>query len=278
MIADYQRLLTFDLDGKYLYTTKMEGSSAMNEIVSTQKNTILGLHGSIRIFHNYLFSEIGKEGVLRLLFEREKAEAQKARLLIAWRALLSTDSCYYFKYSYCDTIFSLSHDLEQAEPAYYIDYGKKKIPMIEVAPDEDVLSWEKKLKRLNDYWDIASFGVGKDFLYIGTTDKAYNGYLTLYSHRTQKIFTARKLLDDMYLKGNVIPITAKRIPHNMVGNDIILEVSPKVLLDGYKRFRTDLSEPKREEFKQNYPEWYRICTSLKEDDNPVLLRIKIKSF
>ena len=82
----------------------------------------------------------------------------------------------------------------------------------------------------------------------------------------------------MYLQGNIIPITAKRIPHNMDGNDIIWEIDPKILLEGHKQYMKNLSEPKREEFKQKYPEWERICTSLKEEDNPVLLRIKIKQF
>lgn len=127
---------------------------------------------------------------------------------------------------------------------------------------------------MDDYWDTASIGVGESFTYLGSTDKAFKGYLTLYSHRTKKSFSARKLVDDMYLQGNIIPITAKRIPHNMDGDDIIWEISPQILLNGY----ANLSEPEREKFKQKHPEWERICTSLKEEDNPVLLLIKIKQF
>ena len=47
--------------------------------------------------------------------------------------------------------------------------------------------------------------------------------------------TAKKLVDDMYLKGNVITVTGKRIPHNMDGDDIIWEIKPRILMKGYQR-------------------------------------------
>ena len=61
-------------------------------------------------------------------------------------------------------------------------------------------------------------------------DKARKGYLSLYSKRSKKILTAKKLVDDMYLQGNIIPVTARRIPHNMDGNDIILGSRAKHLV------------------------------------------------
>lgn len=185
---------------------------------------------------------------------------------------MSTGGYHYLKYPFGDTIFSISQDLKKISPLYYIDYGEKKLPNIKISHNENVLTWEKKLKELDDYLETASIGVGEDFTYLGITDKALGGYLTLYSHRTKNSFSTRKLVDDMYLQGNIIPITAKRIPHNMDGNDIIWEIEPRILLEGYK----NLSEPKREIFKQKHPEWFRICTSLKEDDNPIIFRIKIK--
>ena len=86
--------------------------------------------------------------------------------------------------------------------------------------------------------------------------------------------TAKRLVDDMYLKGNVITVTGKRIPHNMDGNDIIWEIKPRILMKGYQR----LSATDRETLQQKYPAWDQISSSLKEDDNPVLLRIKVKDF
>lgn len=177
-------------------------------------------------------------------------------------------------YSFCDTIYSISSDMQKIASSYYIDYTPKKLPNIPIEPNENGQSWKKKLNHLDDYLKTSSIGVGDNFLYIGITDKAYKGYLSLYSKRSKKILTAKKLVDDMYLKGNVIPVTAKRIPHNMDGNDIIWEVEPSILLDGYQQ----LSTAEREVLKQKYPAWYKVCSSLKEDDNPILLRIKVKDF
>ena len=47
-----------------------------------------------------------------------------------------------------------------------------------------------------------------------------------------------------------------------------------LLMKGYQR----LSAADRETLQQKYPAWDQICSSLKEDDNPVLLRIKVKDF
>lgn len=276
VVADYHRLLHFDSEGRFLNSIKMNFSAA--EIVSSHDNEIIAYLVLPTLFQNHLLSKIDKEGNQELFFNRGETAAIKCNLLRTWRSFMSTDTCCYLKYPFCDTIFSISQDLRNISATYYIDYGKKKLSDIEVDPNENVLTWEKKLNRLNDYLETASIGIGDDFLYIGTTDKAYKGYLTLHSLRTKKSVSARKLVDDMYLKGNIIPITAKRIPHNMDGNDIIWEIEPNILLKGYKQYWSNLSEPKREEFKQNYPEWHRICTSLKIDDNPVLLRIKVKSF
>lgn len=272
VLADYHRLLHFDSEGRFLNSIKMNFSAA--EIVSSQDNEIIAYLILPTLFQNHLLSKIDKEGNQELFFNRGETAAIKCNLIRTWRSLMSTGNCHYFNYPFSDTIFSISQDLKNISPLYYIDYGEKKLSNIEVAPDEDVLTWEKKLKRLDDYWDTASMGVGENFTYLGMIDKAFKGYFTLYSHRTKKSFSARKLVDDMYLQGNVIPITAKRIPHNMDGDDIIWEIDPKILLKGY----VNLSEPEREKFKQKYPEWERICTSLKEEDNPVLLRIKIKQF
>ena len=270
VVADYHRMLHFDSEGRFLNSIKMNFSAA--EIVSSHDNEIIASLILPTLFQNHLLSKIDKEGNQELFFNRGETAAIKCNLLRTWRSFMSTGGYHYLKYPFGDTIFSISQDLKKISPLYYIDYGEKKLPNIKISHNENVLTWEKKLKELDDYLETASIGVGEDFTYLGITDKALGGYLTLYSHRTKNSFSARKLVDDMYLQGNIIPITAKRIPHNMDGNDIIWEIEPRILLEGYK----NLSESKREIFKQKHPEWFRICTSLKEDDNPIIFRIKIK--
>ena len=276
VIGDYQRLLHFDLQGQFLHAKKIEtppteGNFSPVEILPTRNNEYLTF---LSFPQKHLLLRINNEGKQDFFFDPGKNGALKCQFLRTWRALFSTDSCFYLSYPYCDTIYSISSDLSKITPSYYIDYTPKKLPDIPVDPKDDCLSWEKKLSHLDDYLKTSSIGAGDDFLYIGITDKAYKGYLSLYSKRSKKIMTAKKLVDDMYLKGNVITVTGKRIPHNMDGNDIIWEIKPRILMKGYQR----LSATDRETLQQKYPAWDQICSSLKEDDNPVLFRIKVKDF
>ena len=274
VIADYQKLLYFDSEGKFLHSNKINQSFSATELLSTKENDILVFLTLPNLFQNYLISKIDKEGNQNFFFNPGKEEALKCNFRTIWRAFLATDSSFYLAYPFCDTIYSISPDLKKIASIYYIDYGDKKLPNIPIDPEDDCLSWQKKLNRLDDYAERISTGIGDNFLYIGIMDKARKGYLSLYSKRSKKILTAQKLVDDMYLLGNVIPITPKRIPHNMDGNDIIWEVEPRILMEGYQR----LSAADRETLQQKYPAWDQICSSLKEDDNPVLLRIKVKDF
>ena len=131
---------------------------------------------------------------------------------------------------------------------------------------------------MTDYFYINSFGLADHYVYVGSTNKVFQNFLTLYSRKTGRTFSSHRLVDDMYLKGNILPLTAKVIPHNSDNGDILWEVEPNYLIDGYRKYMSNLSEPRRAEFKEKYPDLVRICTSLKEDDNPVLLRIKVKEF
>ena len=277
VLADYKQLLHFDTEGKFLYTSKSEfpraeGDFALFEILPTKDHAYLG----VPLFpQKHLLVKVNDDGSkLDFFFDPGEKEILKSQFLKTWRGLVPSDSCYFLIYSFCDTIYSISPDMQKIASAYYIDYAPKKLPDIPVDPKDDCLSWKKKLSHLDDYLKTSSIGAGDDFLYIGITDKAYKGYLSLYSKHSKKIMTAKKLVDDMYLKGNVITVTGKRIPHNMDGDDIIWEIKPRILMKGYQR----LSAADRETLQQKYPAWNQICSSLKEDDNPVLFRIKVKDF
>ena len=278
IIADAQKFLVYDEDGVFSYAISLDTFFSAKEIVCTTTNDILALYASPDLFDNNMLSIVSREGVERNFFNRGKIEAIRCGLLNNWRSLVSTDTCYYLNYAYCDTIFAISQDFKDFSAKYSIDYGKNKLSNIEVHPNEDVSTWRKKLSAVDNYLNAISIGIGDYYLYIGTTNKTYDGYLTLYSLKNKKSITARKLIDDMYLKDMLVPITAKRIPQNMDDNDIIWAIESTILIDGFKQYWSNLSAPRREAFKRDYAEWYRICTSLKEDDNPVLMRIRVKDF
>ena len=276
--ASYRKIQVYDSIGNYLKTIKI-GDLSTKEILSAPSNKLLILN-FVSVRHaNNLLTLVDEKGVEKKFFDVGKIRATRSSQRINSNSICYHSPFYYVNNPFENVVFSIAeNNMEDIKPVYYMDYGSKNIDKIEVTEDDDFMSWLKKLETTDDYMTIVSFGVSDDYLFAGSTDNLYNGYLTLYSKKTKNSLSARKLVDDMFLKGNVIPITAKRIPHNMDGNDIIWEMEPEILINGFKQHWSNLSEPRREAFKRDYAEWYRICTSLKEDDNPVLMRIKVKDF
>ena len=194
-----------------------------------------------------------------------------------WRDLSLFKSTLYFMYPYGDTIYSIDNK-DNIKRLYSIDFGDKSIPADLFDEKGDELALEKKTSKLEDYMHATAFSYTDKYIYIGSYNKVYQGFFTLYSKMNKHTLTAHKLIDDMFLKGNVITISIKNLPRNTESNDILFPLDPEYLINGYKHYMSYLSDAGREEFRKKYPELVRICTTLKEDDNPVILRIKVKDF
>ena len=267
--------------GNFIRTIKT-GELVSKEILYLKDNEILSLHFTPILHENNLLALIDTTGVKEYFFNIGEEYAICSSRSIIERSLLSTAQNYYVSIPYNNTIFRANQDsMVNVKPFCYIDYGSLNISnQIDLKKVKDFDSWLKEQEKLNDYMIISSFGVANsnNYLYIVSVDKSHSGYFTLYSLRTKKHVSSHKLRDDLFLKGNIITVSGKHHPHNMDGNDIIWEMEPEILINGFKQYWSNLSAPRREAFKRDYAEWYRICTSLKEDDNPVLMRIKVKDF
>ena len=96
--------------------------------------------------------------------------------------------------------------------------------------------------------------------------------------------SGNQIKDDMYFKGNVLVLYGGKPGSNLRsrlcndGGDLIWPVQPKVLLDGYEAYRDVLTKERWELFRKKYPRLVEVCEQLKLDDNPVLLKIKLKDF
>lgn len=276
VISTYRKLLLYDNLGNFIYSIPLDDLSP-KEILSTQNNEILSYNFGSVYFDNKLLSLINKHGIDHMFFCRSNSEARKSDLLVNWRSLVEHDSSFYLNYPYCDTIFSITPS-EIITAKYAIDYGNMKLRNFIIDKDESLNNWEDRLRKSGDYLSVASYGISDHYVYIGSIDNNNVGYLTLYSFKSQQAISAHKLIDDIFLKGNIIPLTAKQIPHNMVGNEIIWELEPDILISGFNRYWSKLSDSDKESFKFQYPDLYHICTLLKDDDNPILLKMRIKNF
>ena len=272
----YPKIINYDSTGIFLSENKMDLFAF--EFLKTNNDNFIVLHYGALHYDNNLFDIIDKQGNIKeSIFKLSELESLKSNFLQDWRSLSSFKSSIYFMYPYCDTIYSIDNK-ENIKRLYYIDYGSKKIPDGLIDKKDDVFSWEKKLFRFDDYLHASAIGVTDNYIYVGSINKSFQALFSLYSKRDQHVLTAHTLIDDMFLKGNKLTITARNMPHEIDGNDILWPLDPEYLINGYKHYMSYLSEAGREEFRKKYPGLVKICTTLKEDDNPVILRIKVKDF
>ena len=275
-VTSYRKIINYDSIGVFLSESKTDYLGF--EFVYIGNNNYIFLDRNTIEHGNKLFTIMDNQGVIkRRLFKQSKTEAKKSGFLVNARSLVTLKSTLYFIYPYCDTIYSIDNKLNITYP-YYINYDNKKIPEKLLSVNDNQDAWEKKLSRLDDYIHAVAIGVTENYIYIGSVNKSFQAFFTLYSKKDKHVLTAHKLVDDMLLKGNIFNVTAKNMPYNMDGNDILWPLDPHYLINGYKHYMSYLSETGREEFRKKYPELVKICTTLKEDDNPVILRIKVKDF
>ena len=274
--TSYRKIINYDSTGIFLSENKTDFLGT--EFIYTGHNHYTYFDCNAIQHGNKLLSVIDNNGTIkRKLFMVSKLEANKSSLTIDWRSLSFFESTLYFMYPYGDTIYSIDNK-ENIKRIYSINFGDKRIPTDLFDVNDDVLSSKKKLSKLEDYMHATAIGYADKYIYIGSYNKVFQGFITLYSKMNKHTLTAHKIVDDMFLKGNVIALKEKRLPHNMDGNDILWPLDPEYLINGYKHYMSYLSDAGREEFRKKYPELVRICTTLKEDDNPVILRIKVKDF
>ena len=274
--TSYRKIINYDSTGVFLSESKTDFLGF--ELIYTGNNNYFFLDDQAIHHGNRLFYIMNNQGIIKKrLFEMSKLEANKGSMIIDWRKLSLYKSTLYFMYPYGDTIYSIDNK-DSIKRLYSIDFGDKRIPADLFDENEDELTLEKRASKLKDYMHATAFSYTDKYIYIGSYNKVYQGFFTLYSKMNKHTLTAHKLIDDMFLKGNVITISIKNLPRNTESNDILFPLDPEYLINGYKHYMSYLSDAGREEFRKKYPELVRICTTLKEDDNPVILRIKVKDF
>ena len=188
-----------------------------------------------------------------------------------------------FHYPYNSYIYQIDAETLEHSPKYKIDYGDRTFTWDMF--DENVASvkdWSDQSKREKNASTCEILSLNDYFLFT-TRDNDRNYYLTLYSNRTGKILSGNKLKDDMYFKGNIIVLKGGKPSavlghHGNDGGDLIWPVQPKVLLDGYEAYKEVLTKERWELFRKKYPRLVEVCEQLEDDDNPVLLKIKLKDF
>ena len=214
--------------------------------------------------------------VLCHFFKVDKVAEAKLTSQINANAFSVCNEKVYFNYPFCDTIYQIAG--QKYSPAYYIDFGNKKHPEELITEKDGILEIEAKVRRLESVMSLYTYDITPRFVYLGFDDFERNVYMSLYSLQTGKVLTGRTIIDDLYFPGNRIVLTHNNIAVNMDKEELLWHIEPRVLLEGYETTRNSMNKEDWNAFCKKHPRLVSICSKLKEDDNPVLLRVKIKKF
>lgn len=280
-LLTYHKSMTFDLEGNFLYEHKIENHLTKEIIPSADhKYIIYSMNAPLR---NYcLLSVMNKDDQFeREFFQVDKDQVGPNECVYSFNSLFHSAEGAYFNYPYCNTIYDIA-DPNNLLPAYYLDYGNQSIPSNLFREDDRANVILDKLEKLNGYGRATTIGVTKNLVYVGSQgyiNNNHSGFFSLYSKASKTVLTGNKIVDDMYFIGNSMSLEkSKRLPYNFDGQDILWQVSPFYILKGYNKYRKEASDQEWEAFCRKYPRLIEICKQMKEDDNPVLLRVTLKDF
>lgn len=282
-MGDVCALRTFNLEGKQLSSKGIDGT--VEEIVSMKGKTIMFqvANREAESAENILYQYDEKDVFQRRFFDVPYMASRITSFFSNPRALTRDDEFVYFHFPYDNYIYKIDAETLVYSPMYKVDYGNRTFTWDMF--DENVASvkeWVTQSKKEKNASTCQILSLNDYFLFT-SRDNDRNYYLSLYSNRTGKVLSGNKLKDDMFFKGNTIVLKGGKPGtilerHGNDGGDLIWPVQPKVLLDGYEAYRKVLTKDKRELFRKKYPRLVEVCEQLKHDDNPILLKIKLKDF
>jgi len=282
-MGDVYALRTFNLEGKQLSSKRIEGT--VDEIVSMKGKTIMFQFANREAVsaEDILYQFDEKDNLQTDFFEVPYMASRITSFFVNSRALTRDDEFVYFHFPHNNYIYRIDAETLEYSPLYKVDFGDRAFTWDMF--DEHVghvKEWSRQREKGNHAWmnEILSLN---DYFMFTSRDNEKNYFFSLYSNRTGKVLTGNRVKDDMYFKGNMIVFNSGKPGavlghHGNDGGDLIWPVQPKVLLDGYEAYRDVLTKERWELFRRKYPRLVEVCEQLNEDDNPVLLKIKLKDF
>lgn len=271
-VLGWTKTVTYDSIGNYLYEAPM--SYYAHDAVVFPNGSYVLRHTNLGGLPNkglYAFTE--KDEEISSFLEVSPVEKTKLHNFLNWNAFSTYGGKHYFTYSHADTIYSL--EVDKATPAFYFDFGKYKVDYSEVEPNDGVLAIDKKISN-KEYVTLWGFQFYSDLLMLGLgfNDKTS---LCFYSLKTGKFINGIRIVDDMYLKKNILKLKYTNLPHVIIDGYLYAPISPIVLMNGYANCKQSMSSQEWNEFRNKHAYLVDLCEKISEEDNPVLLKIKLKN-
>ena len=252
------KTVTYDSIGNYLYESPMSHYAI---------DALTYPDGS------YMVKDISGRKDIASLINLSPIEQKITTTFLSYITFSSYAGKHYFAHPHCDTIYSV--DAHSATPAYYLDFGKYKVDYSNVKVEDRSVDIIKKLSQ-KEHAKLGDFQFYSDLLmlnlYFGRTSS-----LCFYSLKTGKFMNGVQIVDDMYFKNNAIKLTPKNLPCAIIDGYMYALISPSLLTDLYTNSKQSMSAQEWNSFKQKHATLMGLCESISEEDNPVLLKIKLKS-
>ena len=283
-MGDVLAIRTFNLEGRQLSSRMIdEKGVSTREIISMKGKTILFNMGKSysRSAENLLYQLDEKDCLQTGFFEVPSLANRISSFFCDAAALTKDDEYVYFHFPYDNYIYRIDAETLDYRPLYKVDYGSKNFTWDMFDEDGDKSVWSKQCEEATrmSMNEILSLN---DYFLFTSVDNEYRGYISLYSTKTGKVLNGNRIKDDMYFKGNVIELNPKPgmtlDRHCNDEGDLIWAIQPSVLLKGIKAYYDVLTPERWNLFCKKYPRLVEVCEQLEDDDNPVLLKIKLKDF
>ena len=108
-------------------------------------------------------------------------------------------------------------------------------------------------------------------------DYKYDGYISFYNHETNQSLSATYLMDDLLFKGNRINLKAWKLP-KLYENGILYYIAePTELIEAMNDYKDRINTEEWNSFCNEHPDIVEKIHQMKEDDNPVLVKLLLKS-
>lgn len=270
-VLGWNKTVTYDSVGSYLYESPMP-YYAHDAMVFPDGSYVLRHTNLMGLPNKALYAFTEKDEELSSFLDISPVEKTKLNYFLNWNTFSTYAGKPCFTYSHADTIYSL--DTDKATPVFCFDFGKYKVDYREVEPTDDMIAIDKKIRN-KEYVTLWSFQFYSDLLILGLgfDEKAS---LCFYSLKTGQFMNGIRIMDDMYLKNNSLKLRYTNLPHIVIDGYLYAPISPTTLINGYTNYKQSVSSQEWNTFKQEHAFLVDLCESISEEDNPVLLRIKLK--
>ena len=185
----------------------------------------------------------------------------------------------FFNYPLCDTIYEIRE--QKLIPAFYFDFGGKKFSKdmfkFQNIDDLEVFDILTEIKENQGISSIEYYSVTQRFLHFSLDDFEHNGYIGFFNIINKHTIIGHHIIDDMYFTGNKYSPKAWELPtKGTIEEDLIWQIEAGFLKSAYESYKKRTPKEKWDMFLLEYHDAVDALENLDEEDNPVLMRVKVK--